>query len=93
MLLALNRQYYSGFSWLSHVIGAMPTKPVNFSLRMTEAFSAECQEGARELTALVEETYDLVEAAYPQLAVDTLRQWFRWRRPKWEGPPPLSRPL
>jgi hypothetical protein len=46
MLLALNRHYYSGFSWLSHVIDAMPTKPANFNLRMTKAFTGECQEGA-----------------------------------------------
>ena len=36
------------------------------------------------LTALVEETHDLVEQQLPQIDVERLRQILRYERPLWE---------
>jgi hypothetical protein len=39
------------------------------------------------LGSLVEETYDLVEAHFPEIDIDKLRAIFRYRRPAWDEAP------
>ncbi len=87
-LLAVNRQYYAGFKWLDPVIAALAQKPPDLAARLRQVFAGAPLAGQRILGALIEETYDLAEAACPAVDVAQLRRWFRWRRPAWDGPPP-----
>lgn len=91
VLLGLNHIYYFGFKWIDVVVHRLSIAPVNLSDRLRQVYQTEPAEGARQLTALVEETYDLVEQHVPQVDVDRLRRIFRYRRPFWEQPPPASR--
>jgi hypothetical protein len=90
-LLALNRQYYSGFKWLDYVLDSLPLKPVDCGARLRRVFAGDPLAGHGILVALIEETYDLVEVAFPTMDVAQLRRWFRWQRPVWEAPPPTLR--
>lgn len=87
-LLAVNRQYYCGFKWLAQVIAPLERKPPDLAARLRQVFAGEPLAGAEILRALIEETYDLAEAACPAVDVAQLRRWFRWRRPAWAAPPP-----
>ena len=73
------------------VVQRLPIAPVNLADRLRQAYQTEPDEAARQLAALVEETYDLIEQHVPQVDVDHLRRIFRYRRPLWEQPPPVNR--
>jgi len=87
ILLGLNRVYYFGFKWLDVVTARLLIAPPDFAGRLKRVFQIAPRDGAHELAALVEETYDLVEQHLPQIDVVWLRQVFRYRRPLWEHLP------
>lgn len=87
MLLGLNRVYYFGFKWIDVVAERLPIKPDDFLTRIREAYKAPPAEGARQVIALVEETFTLVEAHLPEVNVERLREIFRYRRPFWAHSP------
>jgi hypothetical protein len=88
VLLGLNRVYYFGFKWLDVVSDRLAQKPANLLRRLQLVYELAPAEGARELAELVEETYDLVELALPQIDIARLRGYFRYQRPIWDHAPP-----
>jgi hypothetical protein len=90
VLLGLNRVYYFGFKWLDIVVGQLALAPANLAARLRAVYQVAPAEGAQLLSALVEETYDLVEQQCPQIDVAWLRSVFRYQRPFWDTAPLLS---
>jgi hypothetical protein len=88
MLLGVNHIYYFGFKWLDIVVACLPIAPPNLASRLKRIYQVAPAEGARQLAALVEETYDLVEQHLPTIDVDWLRRVFRYQRPVWKERPP-----
>ncbi|CAN5695238.1 hypothetical protein BH10CHL1_BH10CHL1_03850 [soil metagenome] len=88
VLLGVNHVYYFGFKWLDVVVERLPIAPPNLGSRLKRIYQVAPEEGAHQLAALVEETYDLVEQHLPTIDVDWLRQVFRYRRPVWKARPP-----
>ena len=87
VLLALNRAFYSGFLWAHLQMSGLDIAPADFYGRLRRVFQSEPATAARELQALVEEVYNLVEQEMPEVDVDWLRRVFRWRRQPWDAPP------
>jgi hypothetical protein len=81
ILLGLNCKYYSGFKWLDMVTEKLVIKPVNLTHRPKKVYLFEPAEGAKSLTTLVEETYNLIEVHLPEVDVDWLRHVFRYQHP------------
>jgi predicted nucleotidyltransferase len=89
ILLGINRVYYFGFKWIDVVAERLVLAPAGLSQRFRSVYQAAPAEGAQILSALVEETYDLVEQHCPQIDVARLRQIFRYQRPIWDTAPPF----
>lgn len=81
VLLALNRQYYSGFKWIDTVIDRCPLQPPDLRKRLRAPFQAAPDTGARMLAGLVEDTFDLIARELPAVDVARLRGFFRHQRP------------
>jgi hypothetical protein len=90
VLFGLNRIYYPGFKWVHLLIQQMNIAPVDFSQRLQRVFEAEPRIGADHLRSLVEETYTLIEREMPEIDVDRVRYFFRYRRQPWDEPPPQT---
>jgi hypothetical protein len=90
VLLGLNRVYYFGFKWLEVVSERLAQKPPDLVRRLRQVYQLAPAEGTRELVALVEETYDLVEQVLPQIDIARLRAIFHYQRPLWENIPPAE---
>jgi predicted nucleotidyltransferase len=90
VLLGLNRVYWFGFKWLDVVVERLAIAPDNLAARLSQVYHVPPAEGAQQLAALVEETYDLVEQHLPQIDGAWLRAVFRYRRPVWEREPPVA---
>jgi predicted nucleotidyltransferase len=88
VLLGLNRVYYFGFKWIDVVAERLWHKPDDLVRRLSRVYQVAPAEGAYELTALVEETYTLVEQHFPQVDVAWLRSVFHYQRPVWDHAPP-----
>jgi hypothetical protein len=65
----------------------MKIAPRDFGRRMQGVFRSEPGDGARELKALVEETYALIEAQMPEVDVEWLSRVFRYKREPWREEP------
>jgi hypothetical protein len=89
VLLGLNRVYYFGFKWLDVVAERLQHKPADLVRRLSRVYQGAPEAGARDLAALVEETYTLVEQQLPQIDVAWLRAVFRYQRPAWDAAPPF----
>jgi hypothetical protein len=87
VLLGLNHVYYFGFKWLDVVIERLQIAPLDLAERLKRIYHVVPSVGAQQLTALVEETYDLVEMHLPDVDVEWLRRVFRHRRTFWERAP------
>jgi hypothetical protein len=87
ILLGLNRVYYFGFKWLDVVADRLPLKPDHLLDRLRQVYKVPPEEGARLLTALVEDTFALVETHLPEVDVKWLREVFHYRRPFWSHSP------
>jgi len=90
VLLGLNRVYYFKFKWLDVVAGRLERKPPDLVARLRRVYQVDPVEGAREVSAIVEEVYDLIEEKLPEVDVEWLRAVFRYRRPQWEQAPPVT---
>ncbi len=90
VLLGLNKVYYFGFKWLDVIVERLEQKPPNFLHWLRRAYQVDPAAGAQEVSALVEEVYDLIEIELPEIDVDWLRAVFRYRRPQWEEAPPIT---
>jgi predicted nucleotidyltransferase len=88
VLLGLNRVYYFGFKWLDVVAERLRYKPDDLVRRFSQVYQVAPDQGAHELTALVEETYTLIEQQFPQVDVAWLRSVFHYQRPFWDDAPP-----
>ncbi len=89
LLLALNRIYfYSSFKWIHLQIPQMQIVPPDFQRRLTLLFQSEPRAAIQDLVLLVEQTYDLIEKAMPEVDVERFRFFFRYRRQPWDQPPP-----
>ena len=89
MLLAVNHIYYFGFKWSELLIQKLVLAPENLGERLKEPYKAAPVDGAKMLSGLVEETYDLIEQRMPAINVDRLRGFFRYQRPFLEDAPQL----
>lgn len=87
MLLGLNRVYYFGFKWVDVAIERLTLKPDHLAARIRRAYQVAPNEGAREVIALVEDTFNLVETHLPEVNIKRLREIFRYRRPIWTHSP------
>lgn len=88
VLLGINRVYFFGFKWIDVLAERLQHKPNDLVRRLSQVYQVEPAAGAQELTALVEETYTLVEQQLPQVDVARLRAVFRYQRPIWDAAPP-----
>jgi hypothetical protein len=88
VLLGLNHVYYFGFKWLDVVAASLSIAPPDLAARLNRVFHIDPAEACRQLAALVEETYDLVEQHLPAIDVERLRRIFHHRRSEWPQPPP-----
>ena len=84
VLLGLNRVYYSGFKSLTAVVSDLPIAPHDLLERIRASYPLRAGTSRAIVTALVEETHDLVEEQLPQIDVDRLREILRYDRPLWE---------
>jgi hypothetical protein len=85
VLLGLNRVYYSGFKSLSAVVAGLRIAPSDLRERMLAAYPLAAGTSKAVLTALVEETYDLVEQQLPEIDVERLRAILAYDRPLWDS--------
>lgn len=88
VLLGLNHVFYFGFKWLDVVIGRLSISPPQLIERFQQVYQGEPSQGAHILTALVDETYDLIAEHHPEINVQRLRQIFHYERPVWAKAPP-----
>jgi hypothetical protein len=84
VLLGLNRVYYSGFKSLTAVVSDLPIAPHDLLERIRASYPLRAGTSRAMLTALVEETHDLVEEQLPEIDVERLREILRYDRPLWE---------
>ncbi len=87
ILLALNGRYFCGFKWVYHEAQTFDIKPERFIERMRNVFIIKPEEADSLIYNLVDETYDLIEAHFPDMDVDRLRSIFHFKRQYWEKPP------
>lgn len=89
-LLALNRRYPIAAKFLPELVARCPEAPAELAGRLAALQTAAPERAVADLTALVRETYDLIELRVPALAADvaTWREWFAYRRPFWDDRPP-----
>lgn len=90
VLLGLNKVYYFGLKWLDVVAGRFKVKPPDLLRRIRRAYQVDPAEGVQEVSAVVEDTYDLIEKELVEIDVEWLRTVFRYRRPLWEQAPPMT---
>jgi hypothetical protein len=83
-LLGLNRTYYSGLKSIDAVAAELELAPPNLLERIRACYPLKAGESKKRLTALVEETYDLIETQLPAIDVGGLRAFLRYDRPLWE---------
>jgi hypothetical protein len=77
ILVGLNHLYRpSEWKRLRRLIEGMPLAPANLAERLERALTADVREAARELSAVVSETFDLVERHLPDLDVARARAHF-----------------
>jgi hypothetical protein len=84
-LLGLNRLYYSGFKSLKAVVADLAIAPTDLRERIRASYPLKAGRSKAMLTALVEETHDLVEEHLPEIDVARLREILRYDRPLWDG--------
>ena len=84
-LLGLNRVYYTGFKSLNAVVSDLVIAPPDLLERIRTSYPLQAGASRTVLTALVEETHDLVEEHLPEIDVGRLREILRYERPPWDG--------
>jgi hypothetical protein len=84
VLLGLNRVYYSGFKSLAAVVADLPVAPRDLLERLRASYPLQAGTSRSMVTALVEETHDLIEQHLPEIDVERLRGILRYERPLWD---------
>lgn len=84
VLLALNRTYmgHPRGKWLRHFADGMQYKPARLAERISYALREGSEQGTREMDAVIEETFDLVERHFPQIDLTDIKRDVRFRRKK-----------
>jgi hypothetical protein len=85
-LLGLNRVYFSGLKSLEAVTADLEIAPRDLLDRVRATYPLRLGTSKQRLTALVEETYDLIAKHLPQIDVERLRGFLRYERPLWDDP-------
>jgi len=67
VLLALNTSYFPTFKWMYPALRRMPSTPLQIAERLQSMFYEPPLQAAAQLRAILSETLDMVERAYPQL--------------------------
>jgi hypothetical protein len=67
VLLALNEFYFPTFKWMYPALQRMPRTPLQLAQRLRFMFDEPPIQAAAQLRAVLTETVDMVEAAYPDL--------------------------
>jgi len=82
VLLALNRMWmaHPRGKWLVQVADAMKYKPARLAERMMFALRDGSVQGAREMHAVIEETFALVEKHFPDMDLTAAKREARFRR-------------
>ena len=93
MLLATNRRYPLGYKFLDSIFERCALAPDRFAQRFDSVSTLPPDRAAKELQALVLETYALVEQHVPGLGreIQQWRPWFAYERPRWDRQP--DRPM
>ena len=84
VLLGLNRVYFTGFKSLAAVVPQLQITPQDLLGRIRASYPLEAGTSKSTLTALVEDTHDLVAQQLPEIDVERLREILRYDRPLWE---------
>lgn len=84
-MLGLNRVYFMGFKSLTAVVSDLLIAPHDLLERIRASYPLRAGASRAIVTALVEETHDLVEEHLPEIDVDRLREILRYERPLWDG--------
>lgn len=86
ILMAVNGLYGpKPEKWLNHIAPGLQHAPANLPGRLHSVFTNPPPQAAATLTALIEETYDLVEAELPEVDVQLFRRVFHYARPPLEA--------
>lgn len=82
VLLALNRTYmgHPRGKWLATFAEGMAYKPARLAERMQFALQQGSVQGAREMDAVIEEAFALVEQHFPQIDLTDIKRDMRFRR-------------
>jgi hypothetical protein len=67
ILLALNQSYFPTFKWMYPALQRMSRTPLQLTERLRSMFAEPPIQAAAQLRAVLTETLDMVEAAYPDL--------------------------
>jgi predicted nucleotidyltransferase len=67
VLLALNTAYFPTFKWMYPAMQRMPRTPFQITERLRAMFSEPPAQAAAHLRAVLRETLDMIEPAYPDL--------------------------
>ncbi|HYN90064.1 MAG TPA: hypothetical protein VER55_16135 [Ardenticatenaceae bacterium] len=88
-LLGLNRLYLPNptFKSMDELIAEMVVRPPDLARRLKAAFHVPPLDGVRDLHALIEETFGLVESLHPDFDTTPYRQKVSHRRGEWDQPP------
>ncbi len=87
IILALNRKYFYGLNWSFCDVEEFEVQPKRFIDRLRNVFRIDPESAVSEISALVLETYDLVEEMMPEMKLAWYRSVFLFRRTKWEVAP------
>lgn len=82
VLLALNRTYlgHPRGKWLAHFADAMQCKPERLAERMLFALRDGSSDGVHEMDRVINETFALVEAQFPQIDLTEIKRNVNFRR-------------
>ena len=86
-LVALNRGYYPGSKRQQHLLDELNIKPQDFNQRLNLLLRGEPQQAVRLIADLHDEILTLASEHMPQADLSGVREWFRYRRKRWENPP------
>jgi predicted nucleotidyltransferase len=79
-LLGVNRLYHPGSKWLEQTLASFRICPPDLGPRLRRLFRSEPLDGAQQMEALIEETFDLAEAELADAEIAAARAGFRSRR-------------
>ena len=87
ILFGLNRLYvhHPAFKWQNHSLLKMTIAPMNISDRLTSVLLDHPKKGVKELEAMVQEIYDLIQSEFPTIELSKVNDKAQFLRPKQTG--------